>query len=97
MIGQTAKKTPLMANFVIDYREEVCNLITELYEPADEISKEFKFTTVQLTERLKQILPYKAIDSHLVYECLKDLNFKPSEVPGKPLKFRWYFKRKNNF
>lgn len=86
-----------MSNFVIDYREEVCKLITGLYEPADELSKEFEYTTAKITLLLKNILPHNAIDQHLVYECLMDLKYTPSEVPGKPLNFKWYFKRRNNF
>jgi len=86
-----------MSTFILDYREEVCKLISTLYEPADELSKEFEYSTEKLTENIKAIMPCNAVDEHLIYECLKDLKFEPSEVPNRPLEFIWYFKRKNNF
>lgn len=98
MIGQTVKKTPyFMSTLFVDYREEVKRLISELYEPADDFSKEFEYTTEILTTNLQKVLPFNAVDDHLVYECLRELKYSPSEVPGQPLSFIWYFKRKNNF
>jgi hypothetical protein len=98
MIGQTVKKTPyFMSTLFVDYREEVKRLISELYEPANDITKEFEYTTEDLTENLKNILPYNAVDDHMVYECLRELNYSPSDVAGQPLNFIWYFKRKHNF
>lgn len=85
-----------MSNFMMDYREEVKRLISELYEPADFVSKEFEFTTAAITERLSLVIPAHAVDEHLVYECLTDLGFKPSEHPEERLVFMWYFKRKFN-
>lgn len=83
-----------MEIFILDYKEEVKRLISQSYEPADALSKEFQFTTEKLTENLLKILPYNAIDEHLVYEALKELDFEPKEE--KPLVYFWYFKRKNN-
>ncbi|MBC5835827.1 hypothetical protein G6N05_05455 [Flavobacterium sp. F372] len=77
---------------IINYKEEVKRLISETYESADIINKEFQFTTIQLTNLLMTILPYKAIDEHLVYEALLELGFQPKEES--PLEFYWYFKRK---
>lgn len=83
-----------MEIFLLDYKKEVKRLISENYEPADALSKEFEYTTEKLTQNLKQILPYNAIDEHLVYEALLELDFEPKEE--KPLIYFWYFKRKNN-
>jgi hypothetical protein len=83
-----------MEIFLLDYKKEVKRLISENYEPADIISKEFQFTTEKLTENFQQIIPYKAIDEHLVYEALLELGFEPKEA--EPLEYFWYFKRKNN-
>lgn len=80
--------------YIIDYKEQVKNLISEAYEPANMISQEFKYTTYQIVRSLKNILPDNAIDEHLVYEVLQELGFKPEEE--KPLKFFWYFRRKKN-
>lgn len=77
---------------MIDYKEEVKKLITEMYAPADTLNKEFELTTAKLVKQLRAILPINAIDDHLVYEALIELDFKPEEK--KPLKYLWYFKRK---
>lgn len=77
---------------IINYKEEVKRLISEMYEPADTVSKEFKMTTSKLLLNLNRILPFNAVDAHVVYEALLELGFKPKEE--KPLKFYWYFKRK---
>ena len=83
-----------MEIFMLDYKKEVKRLISENYEPADALSKEFQFTTEKLTENFQQIIPYKAIDEYLVYEALLELGFEPKEE--QPLEYFWYFKRKNN-
>lgn len=75
---------------ILFYKNELKNLITKMYEPADMISKEFRFTTMELTEKLISILP--RIDDHDVYEALLDLGFTPQEE--NPLEYYWYFKRK---
>lgn len=80
--------------FIVDYKDEVKKLISETYEAADMISKEFDYTTESLTDNLKKIMPYNAVDEHLVYESLIELGFKPQE--SEPLKFSWYFKRKRS-
>jgi hypothetical protein len=80
--------------FFLNYKDEVKRLITENYEPADTLSKEFEMTTLQLTEILRNILPLNAVDEHLVYEALRELGFEPKETT--PLLFCWYFRRKNN-
>jgi hypothetical protein len=100
VIGQTVKGTPLfwilkqfiMEIFILDYKKEVKKLISENYVPADALSKDFKFTTDELVANLHNILPYKAIDDHLVYEALLELGFEPKEET--PLVFFWYFRRK---
>lgn len=79
---------------IINYKDEVKRLISETYEPADMVNKEFKQTTASITLFLKTILPYNSIDDHLVYEALLELGFQPKEE--KPLRFYWYFKRKND-
>nr|WP_315245188.1 hypothetical protein [uncultured Flavobacterium sp.] len=81
-----------MSIFILDYKEEVKRMISENYEQADLISKEFKLSTAVITDRIKIILPYNAVDEHLVYEALRELGFEPKEE--KPLLFYWYFKRK---
>ena len=78
--------------FILDYKEEIKRLISENYEPADLISKEFQKTTFELMISLKNILPDNAVDEHLIYEALLELNFEPKEI--EPLVFYWYFKRK---
>lgn len=83
-----------MSVFVVDYKEKTKELISDLYESADFVSKEFEFTTEDLTDSLLRVLPFKSIDEHLVYESLIELGFKPQENPKKPLNFSWYFKRK---
>lgn len=83
-----------MEIFILDYKNEVKRLISENYEPADSLSKEFRFTTEKLTQNFQKIIPYNAIDDHLVYEALVELGFEPKEE--KPLEYFWYFKRKNN-
>lgn len=83
-----------MEIFMLDYKKEVKRLISENYEPADVLSKEFQTTTIDLTAFLKNILPHNAVDEHLVYESLLELGFEPKEA--KPLEYFWYFKRKNN-
>jgi hypothetical protein len=77
---------------ILDYKEEVKRLISENYESADLMSKEFEMSTAKLLENLKVILPYKAIDEYIVYESLVELGFEPKEK--EPLMFLWYFKRK---
>jgi hypothetical protein len=83
-----------MEIFFLNYKDEVKRLISENYEPADTLSKEFEKTTLQLTNELLQIFPSNALDEHLVYEVLRELGFEPKEK--EPLCFSWYFKRKNN-
>jgi hypothetical protein len=83
-----------MEIFMLDYKKEVKRLISENYEPADVLSKEFQKTTLELTYELKNILPHNVVDEHLVYESLLELGFEPKEE--KPLVYFWYFKRKNN-
>lgn len=83
-----------MEIFMLDYKNEVKRLISENYEPADVLSKEFEKTTIDLTYDLKNILPHNAVDEHLVYEALLELGFEPKEA--QPLEYFWYFKRKNN-
>lgn len=83
-----------MEIFFLNYKDEVKRLITDNYEPAHLVSKEFEMTTLTITENLKNILPINAIDEHVVYECLRELGFEPKEKT--PLLFYWYFKRKNN-
>lgn len=85
-----------MSSFILDYREELKKMISELYEPACFISKDFELSTVEITARLSLIMPENSIDEHLVYETLIDLGFKPKEDPSEPLLFRWYFKKKYN-
>lgn len=87
-------KTIFMSIFVVDYKEKTKELISDLYESADFLNKEFEFTTEQLTCSLQRVLPYNSIDDHLVYESLIELGFKPQEKPKEPLSFSWYFKRK---
>lgn len=83
-----------MSIFIVDYKEQVKKLISETYEQADLISKEFELTTEKLVENLQGVLPCNAVDEHLVFEALSELNFTPKEDPNEPLKFFWYFKRK---
>lgn len=80
-----------MELFIIDYKQEVKKLISHSYVPADVLSKEFEYTTLDLVANFIRILPYKAIDEHLVYESLLELGFEPKE--SEPLVFSWYFKR----
>ena len=79
---------------ILDYKPEVKRLISENYEPADTLSKEFKKTTFELLVGFSSILPPNAIDENLVYEALIELGFEPKEEA--PLVFFWYFKRKND-
>lgn len=83
-----------MEIFFLNYKDEVKRLISENYEPADVLSKEFQKTTLQLTYELKNIIPANAVDEHMVYEALLELGFEPKEE--EPLVYFWYFKRKNN-
>jgi len=83
-----------MEIFLLNYKDEVKRLISENYEPADSLSKEFKKTTQELTYEFMNVIPNNAIDEHLVYEALRELGFEPKEE--KPLVYFWYFKRKNN-
>lgn len=83
-----------MEIFLLNYKDEVKRLISENYEPADTLSKEFRYTTEALTENLKKVLPYNSVDEHMVYEALRELEYEPKEE--EPLDFYWYFKRKNN-
>lgn len=81
-----------METFIINYKEEVKKLISETYAPADMISKEVEFTTEQLTDNLRRILPFNAVDEHLIYECMIEMAYKPQE--SEPLIYSWYLKRK---
>lgn len=83
-----------METFMLNYKDEVKKLISEAYEPADMISKEIETTTENLTASLKRILPDNAVDEHLIYECMIEMNYKPQE--SKPLVYSWYLKRKRN-
>lgn len=76
---------------MVDYKEEVKKLISEMYEPADSLSKEFQTTTKSILKKLLNVMPSNAIDEHLIYEALSELGFTPKEL--KPLDFYWYFKR----
>lgn len=73
-------------------KDEVKKLITEMYEPADLLNKEFRFTTLELTLKFMNILP--RIDDNDVYDALIELGFKPEEET--PFVYYWYFKRKND-
>lgn len=77
---------------ILDYKPEVKRLISENYEPADALSKEFEMTTAKLVENLQNILPFNAVDENLMYEALTELGFEPKEE--EPLVFFWYFRRK---
>ncbi|MBC7847270.1 MAG: hypothetical protein H7Y10_12335 [Flavobacterium sp.] len=79
---------------ILDYKPEVKRFISENYEPADTLSKEFKKTTVELVIGFMGILPQNAVDEYMVYEALIELGFEPKEEA--PLVFFWYFKRKND-
>lgn len=79
-------------NLILFPKDEVKKLITEMYEPADLLNKEFRFTTLELTLKFMNILP--RIDDNDVYEALIELGFQPEEET--PLEYYWYFKRKNN-
>lgn len=81
-----------METFMLNYKDEVKNLISETYEPVDLLSKEIQTTTEMLTASLKQVLPHNAVDEHLVYECMKELGYKPEE--SEPLVYLWFLKRK---
>lgn len=83
-----------MTVFFPDYKEELKKLISEGYQPADSLSKEFQYTTEQITVLLSRILPDGSIDEHMVYEVLMELKFEPKENPKQPLNYSWYFKRK---
>lgn len=80
-----------MEIFILDYKQEVKKLISQSYVPADLLSKEFEYTTLEIVANMMRILPMAAIDEHLVYEALLELGFEPKE--SKPLVFSWYFKR----
>lgn len=77
---------------ILFHKDEVKKLISEMYEPANMLNKEFRFTTLELTMKLMNILP--RIDDNDVYDALTELGFKPEEE--NPLEYYWYFKRKNN-
>jgi hypothetical protein len=77
--------------FILDYKQEVKKLISQGYAPADLISKEFEYTTEALVANFTRILPFSAVDEHIVYEALMELGFEPKE--SEPLVFSWYFKR----
>lgn len=85
-----------MSIFFLDYKEQLKNIIAENYEPADIVSKEFEYSTYRITLLLSSIFPSAAIDEHMVYEALLELGYSPKEDPRKPLKYSWYFKRKNS-
>lgn len=76
----------------IDYKEEIKRLLTEMYEPADMASKEFKRSTLDLVMGFRGILPQNEVTEHIIYEALLELGFHPKEE--KPLRYFWYFKRK---
>lgn len=78
--------------YVVDYKEELKRLISETYEPADSLNKEFEKTTEEIVYGFRNILPENAIDDHLVYQAMLELKFEPKENP--PMEFSWYFKRK---
>lgn len=78
---------------VVDYKEEVKRLISQNYAAADMLSKEFEMTTGDIVDYLRNIMPKNAVDAHLVYEALKELNFEPQEKS--PLEYFWFFKRAN--
>jgi len=77
---------------ILDYKPEVKRLISENYEPADVLSKEFKKTTFELLVGFSSILPPNSIDENLLYEVLTEMGFEPKEED--PLVFFWYFRRK---
>lgn len=77
---------------IIDYKEEIKRLISNMYEPADLVSKEFRKTTAELVEGLRGILPENAVNHHVMYEALVELGFDAKEE--EPLQYYWYFKRK---
>lgn len=79
-------------SFLIDYKEEIKKLISISYEPANMIDKELEMNISDLVESLRNVLPYKAVDDHLVYEALTELNFVPHEKG--PLEYIWFFRRK---
>lgn len=81
-------------SLIFDYKEKVKELITESYAPAYFVSSEFKYTTMEITALLQNILPDKSIDDFMVFEALTELGFKPKEE--QPLHFSWYFKRIND-
>lgn len=81
-----------MSDIFINYLEEVKRLISENYEPADLVTKEFEKTTSDLVCDFRNIIPGAAIDEFIVYEALKQLKFEPKETA--PLSFIWFFKRK---
>lgn len=77
---------------ILDYKPEVKRLISDNYEPADVLNKEFQKTTIQLVVDFMNILPHNSIDENLMYEALTELGFEPKEET--PLCFFWYFRRK---
>ncbi len=77
---------------ILDYKPEVKRLISENYEPADALNKEFQKTTFELLVGFSSILPPNAIDENLLYEALTEMGFEPKEET--PLCFFWYFRRK---
>lgn len=83
-----------MSIFVVDYKEQFKKLVEETYQDADMLSKEFQYTTDDLISRFSKVMPYNALDDHLVFEALSELGFTPKEDPEEPLSFYWYFKRK---
>ena len=80
--------------FFVDYKEQLKKLISDEYETADSLSKEFEYSTEMITALFLNVMPAKSIDEHLVYEALIELGFVPKESPEMPLAFFWYFKRK---
>ena len=80
--------------FFLNYKDELKKLISEEYESADSLSKEFEYSTEQITALFLNVMPAKSIDEHMVYEAMLELGFMPKESPEMPLAFFWYFRRK---
>lgn len=81
-----------MSEIFLDYKNEVKKLIQDNYTFADILNKEFEYSTNELVANFQNVLPYKAVDDHLIYECLLELGFRPQET-NVPLEYVWYFKR----
>ena len=53
--------------FMIDFKEEVKRLISETYEPADLLSKEFEKTTASILLGFSPVFPGNELDEHIIY------------------------------